>query len=164
MGLLGIIFGILGIFSSGLVFIPLGLLCTIFSLLSGRIMAGIVSLCVNIMAIIVSPSAWIAILALLSVASNSSQQTLSKNNNNTLHTNTEIFEQVQSASSIMKKAVVIAENANLRKASNKNSDVVQVLPRGTNVLIIKQQGAWFLVEYGSQNGWMHGNTIQFVEK
>jgi len=35
-GLIGVIFGILGFFSVGLVFIPLGLLCTVISMVSKR--------------------------------------------------------------------------------------------------------------------------------
>jgi uncharacterized protein YraI len=69
----------------------------------------------------------------------------------------------QSTSASAKKAFVITENANLRKSSSSTSGVIQVIPEGTNVEVIKQQGAWFLVENSGQSGWMHGNTIRFVD-
>ena len=61
-GILGSIFGVLSIFTFGLVFVPIGLLCTFFSFLKGEILLGIVSLAVNIMAIIVSPAVWLHLL------------------------------------------------------------------------------------------------------
>ena len=57
LGILGSIFGVLGIFTIGVLFIPLGLLCTLFSFIKGEILLGIVSLAANIVAILVSPSA-----------------------------------------------------------------------------------------------------------
>jgi Protein of unknown function (DUF4236)/Bacterial SH3 domain len=62
-----------------------------------------------------------------------------------------------------KKAVVITENANLRKAANSNGEVIQTISEGTNIEIVKQQGAWFLVKANNQTGWMHGNTIRLVD-
>ena len=64
--------------------------------------------------------------------------------------------------STAKKAVVITENANLRKVANSNGEVIQTISEGTNIEIVKQQGAWFLVKANNQTGWMHGNTIRFV--
>lgn len=69
----------------------------------------------------------------------------------------------QTKPSTAKKAVVISENANLRKSANQNSEVVQTVAEGRNVDVIQQQGAWFLVSYGGQVGWMHGNTIRLIE-
>lgn len=66
-------------------------------------------------------------------------------------------------SSTTKKAVVITENANLRKIANSNGEVIQTISEGTNIEVVKQQGAWFLVKADNQTGWMHGNTIRFVE-
>ena len=66
-------------------------------------------------------------------------------------------------SSSSKKAVVITENANLRKVANLNGKVIQTISEGTNVEIIKQQGAWFLVKADNQTGWMHGNTIRLID-
>lgn len=64
--------------------------------------------------------------------------------------------------STAKTAVVITQNANLRKSNNAGSGVIQTIPEGTNVEIVKQAGAWFLVKNSGQTGWMHGNTIRFV--
>ncbi|MEI8385576.1 MAG: hypothetical protein WCF51_06380 [Nitrosomonadaceae bacterium] len=65
-GLLGIFFGVLGFFTFGLVFIPLGLLCTIISFASKNgFLLGIVSFVMNVVAIAVSPSIWLLIAGLL---------------------------------------------------------------------------------------------------
>ncbi len=64
-GLLGVIFGILGFFTFGLIFIPLGLLCTVISLASKRgFLLGIISLIMNVVAISASPSVWLVIASL----------------------------------------------------------------------------------------------------
>lgn len=64
-GILGSTFGVLGIFTFGLIFVPIGILCTLFSFLKGDVLLGIVSLAVNIMAIIVSPAVWLYLLFLV---------------------------------------------------------------------------------------------------
>lgn len=58
------------------------------------------------------------------------------------------------------KAVVIKENANLRKTPGQNGKVVNKVTKLAIVEIIKQNGAWFLVKYAKATGWMHGNTIR----
>lgn len=63
-GIMGSLFGVLGIFTFGLVFIPIGILCTLFAFFKGQILIGIVSLVVNIFAAILSP----AFLTALSLA------------------------------------------------------------------------------------------------
>lgn len=69
---------------------------------------------------------------------------------------------LSSPESSVKKAVVITQNANLRKSNSANSKVIQTISEGTNVEIVKQDGAWFLVKNDGQSGWMHGNTIRLV--
>lgn len=69
----------------------------------------------------------------------------------------------QNESLSVKNAVVITENANLRKAGNSSGEVIQTISEGTNIEIIRQQGAWFLVKNNGRSGWMHGNTIRFVD-
>lgn len=59
-----------------------------------------------------------------------------------------------------KSAVVISENANLRTSPDSVSAIVEVLPSGAAVEVIKQKGAWFYVSSGLQEGWIHGNTIK----
>jgi len=61
-----------------------------------------------------------------------------------------------------KRAVVIAENANLRKSDNSTSEVVQTISVGTNVEWVEQRGAWFSVKNNGKFGWMHGNTIRLL--
>jgi uncharacterized protein YgiM (DUF1202 family) len=60
-------------------------------------------------------------------------------------------------------AIVISVNANLRQVASVDGEVVQALPEGSVVDIIKQSGPWFLVKYNGQQGWLHGNTIQIVK-
>ena len=64
-GILGIMFGIFGIFTIGLVFIPLGTICTIISLFRPNgIVIGVISLFTNIMACVVSPTIWLLLASL----------------------------------------------------------------------------------------------------
>ena len=57
-------------------------------------------------------------------------------------------------------AVVIAENVNLRESADSSSRVLETVPEGTTLQVVKQRGIWFLVHTGSQAGWVHGNTIR----
>jgi hypothetical protein len=60
-------------------------------------------------------------------------------------------------------AVVIVENANLRGTPNQNGKVVDILLNGSSIEIIKQSGAWFLLQTSEYVGWLHGNTIRLNE-
>ena len=61
-------------------------------------------------------------------------------------------------------AKVISINANLRKTANSSGAVIQSLPEGISVAVIKQRGAWFYVRAdGGQTGWLHGNTIKLID-
>ena len=62
-----------------------------------------------------------------------------------------------------KTAKVISENANLRKTPSSAGEVLETLPEGASVKVIKQKGAWFLVRSAAQSGWIHGNTIRLAE-
>lgn len=57
-------------------------------------------------------------------------------------------------------ATVIAENANLRGTPSASGTVVETLSSKSRVDVIKQQGAWFLVQSTEYVGWIHGNTIR----
>ncbi|HVE56004.1 MAG TPA: DUF4236 domain-containing protein [Pyrinomonadaceae bacterium] len=61
-----------------------------------------------------------------------------------------------------KSAAVITENANLRNAPDETAGILQTIPVGSSINVIKQKGAWFFVGYGNSKGWMHGNTIRYV--
>jgi hypothetical protein len=61
-----------------------------------------------------------------------------------------------------KRAQVISENANLRRANDSASEVVQIIPTGTTVEWLEQRGAWFSVRYNGKSGWMHGNTLRLL--
>jgi hypothetical protein len=72
-------FGVLGIFTFGLLFVPLGLLCTLFSFLKGEILLGLVSLAVNVVAIFVSPSVLLVLFGAASLVRNEQPVTESPN-------------------------------------------------------------------------------------
>ena len=61
-----------------------------------------------------------------------------------------------------KRALVITENANLRKSNDSKSEVIQTIANGTNVEWVEQKGAWFSVRNDGKLGWMHGNTIRLL--
>ncbi len=61
-------------------------------------------------------------------------------------------------------AAVISGNANLRGTPRQSGRVVTLLPNGTEVEILRQQDAWFLVQSPDFVGWIHGNTIQITER
>ena len=60
-----------------------------------------------------------------------------------------------------KQASVITDNAYLRQTPAGGGRVVEALPRGSSVEVIRQKGAWFYVRSGASKGWMHGNTIRY---
>ena len=67
-GLLGCLFGILGIFTVGIVFVPLAALCTLFGLLrgiAGRSVAGIgcslLAGTLTVWGFVVSPTLWVLV-------------------------------------------------------------------------------------------------------
>lgn len=61
-----------------------------------------------------------------------------------------------------KRALVITENANLRKSADSKGEVIQTIPNGTNVEWVEQRGAWFAIRKDGKLGWMHGNTIRLL--
>lgn len=61
-----------------------------------------------------------------------------------------------------KRAVVITENANLRKSENNSAEVIQTVPKDTRVEWLEQRGVWFSVKLNGKTGWMHGNTIRLL--
>ncbi len=63
-----------------------------------------------------------------------------------------------------KKATIISENANLRKTPEMSSEILEVVPKGEEIAVIKQKGAWFQIQYNEQTGWLHGNTFRLHEQ
>jgi len=59
-------------------------------------------------------------------------------------------------------ATVIAENANLRGTPSETGKVVDKVSRDTALEVIKQKGAWYLVQTVDYVGWLHGNTIKLT--
>lgn len=69
-----------------------------------------------------------------------------------------------SSIAIGQTAVVIKENANLRGAPSSSGKVVDVLRQNTLAGVIKSEGPWYLVQAPEYVGWIHGNTIEIVNK
>lgn len=65
-----------------------------------------------------------------------------------------------SADAFGQTATVIAENANLRGTLTEKGKIVKTLKRDTQVEVLKQRSAWFLVQSADYVGWIHGNTIK----
>lgn len=61
-------------------------------------------------------------------------------------------------------ATVISENANLRVSPDALGEVLEIVPYGETVEVVRQRGPWFEVRYAENRGWMHGNTIQLSDK
>lgn len=61
MGWFAVAFGFLGIFTIGVVFVPLGLLCSILALFFGQIVWGFIGLLLAVMGFITSPQLWVVI-------------------------------------------------------------------------------------------------------
>ena len=59
-------------------------------------------------------------------------------------------------------AKVTAINLNMREEASASSDVVAVIPQGSQIFAFKQDGPWFLAVYGPHEGWVHGNHIEMV--
>jgi uncharacterized protein YgiM (DUF1202 family) len=56
-------------------------------------------------------------------------------------------------------AMVKAENANLRGTPGMTGKVVDTVSKSTSLEIIKQKGAWYLVQAPEFVGWIHVDTI-----
>ena len=59
-------------------------------------------------------------------------------------------------------AIVISEQANLRGTPTERGRVIDTVSQNDQVEIVKQAGAWFLVQTPDLVGWLHGNTIRLT--
>ena len=59
-------------------------------------------------------------------------------------------------------ARVISENANLRDMPNVSSTSILEVPDETLVKILDEKLPWYVVRIGNRVGWMHGDTLEFV--
>lgn len=66
------------------------------------------------------------------------------------------------ASTKYRSAMVISENANFRSTPDTYGEILNIVPFGEEVEIIKQRGPWFQVRYSGEIGWLHGNTIRLL--
>jgi uncharacterized protein YraI len=60
-------------------------------------------------------------------------------------------------------ARVITENANLRDTPSIASGTEQEIAEGSLVKVLDEKLPWYVVRFGNRVGWMHGNTIEFME-
>ena len=65
-------------------------------------------------------------------------------------------------STFAQTATVISENANLRGTPTEKGKVIDTIAQNASLEILKQRGAWFLVQSTDYVGWMHGNTIKLT--
>ena len=61
-----------------------------------------------------------------------------------------------------RSATVISETANLRETPSQNGRVKQEVPTGTEIKVLDNKGAWYVVRIADAVGWMHGNTFRFT--
>src|SRR4051794_31548143 len=59
-------------------------------------------------------------------------------------------------------AEVISQRANLRETPAATSEVKQEVTEGTVVRVLDEQLPWYVVRVGERVGWMHGNTLRFL--
>jgi len=60
-------------------------------------------------------------------------------------------------------ARVISPNANLRDTPSTTSGTEQEIDEGTIVKVLDEKLPWYVVRAGNRVGWMHGNTIEFID-
>lgn len=59
-------------------------------------------------------------------------------------------------------AKVVSENANLRDMPNASSMSILEVPEETLVKVLDEKLPWYVVRIGNRVGWMHGDTLEFV--
>jgi hypothetical protein len=62
-----------------------------------------------------------------------------------------------------KYARVISPNANLRDTPSIVNGSEQEIVEGTIVKVLDEKLPWYVVRAGNRVGWMHGNTIEFID-
>lgn len=65
------------------------------------------------------------------------------------------------ASAQVRNATVISLRSNLRDMPSDIGDVKQEISVGSEIKVLDNKGAWFVVRIGDAVGWMHGNTFRF---
>src|SRR5688500_19385420 len=61
-----------------------------------------------------------------------------------------------------RNARVISENANLRETPSVTGESSLEVPEETLVKILDEKLPWYVVRIGNRVGWMHGDTLEFV--
>jgi hypothetical protein len=62
-----------------------------------------------------------------------------------------------------KTGVVTANTLNLRVEPSTSSALVGTLARGTRLSILETAGAWYRVQAGNQNGYVHGDFVRILD-
>lgn len=82
---------------------------------------------------------------------------------NVILSETPIIPETKVIPNTVRFAIVISDDANLRKVGNIESEVIDTIPEGTSLEVLRQKGAWFLVRVDEKTGWLHGNTIRYAD-
>jgi hypothetical protein len=61
-------------------------------------------------------------------------------------------------------ARVLSENANLRDIPSVTSASREEIAEGTVVKVLDKKLPWYVVRFGNLVGWMHGNTLEFINR
>jgi hypothetical protein len=59
-------------------------------------------------------------------------------------------------------ARVISQNANLRDTPSVSSTSTQEIAEDTLVKVLDEKLPWYVVRVGNRVGWMHGDTLEFI--
>ncbi|MFV0389884.1 MAG: SH3 domain-containing protein [Pyrinomonadaceae bacterium] len=60
-------------------------------------------------------------------------------------------------------AEVIKENTILRETPQNQGKSITELSKGDKINVVRQEAAWFYVDADGAEGWIHGNSIAFLE-
>jgi hypothetical protein len=69
----------------------------------------------------------------------------------------------ESKTKTQKSATVIMTPAEIHQTAKSDGEVIHLLTEGANIKVLKQKGAWFLIQFGQVKGWVHGNDIRFID-
>lgn len=62
-----------------------------------------------------------------------------------------------------KKAKVVKGNLNLRAKSTKDSEVIAVIPDGSEIIVSESVGVWLRAKFGDKQGWVMAEFVEIEE-
>lgn len=63
----------------------------------------------------------------------------------------------------MRKARVVGGGLNLRKIASRGAESLELIPDGTELTVMEDQGSWSLVEHNGKEGWVMNAFLKTVE-